>query len=309
MNEKEISSFSLASLVAIYPPQPKDLYYDGCILGHREVLDTEMAMSLFRFPTRVNAFGAVFCSKGSVTVTSNLKHCVIESQTLFVCPPRTIIQLESQEEASIHFILCEEEFLSRIQIDLKQMMHLFMAVRENPCLPLSRTERDEIFRSQSDIRAEWRSGRQDPLSQEIMRMLFRTLAYRLCRLIDNRIGEGRQNPEEEENPTRKRNNAYFNAFIEELSKHYMHARNVGFYAERLHLTPKYLTTLLRTTTGRTATEWIDEYVVLEAKNLLKHSPMNIQEIAYYLNFSNQSFFGKYFKQHTGVTPTAYRSSK
>lgn len=309
MNEKEITSFSLASLLAIYPPQPEDLYYDGCILGHREVLDTEMAMSLFRFPTRFNAFGAVFCSKGSVTVTSNLKHCVIESQTLFVCPPRTIVQVESQEEASIHFILCEEEFLSRIQIDLKQMMHLFMAVRENPCLPLSREERDEIIRSQSEIAAEWRSGRRDPLSKEIMRTLFRTLAYRLCRLIDNRIGEGHKSLETEENPLRKRNNAYFNTFIEELSKHYMHARNVGFYAERLHLTPKYLTTLLRTTTGRTATEWIDEYVVLEAKNLLKHSPMNIQEIAYYLNFSNQSFFGKYFKQHTGITPTAYRSSK
>ena len=309
MNEKEISSFSLASLIAIYPPQPEDLYYNGCILGHREVLDTEMAMSLFRFPTRVNAFGAVFCSKGSVTVTSNLKHCVIGAQTLFVCPPRTIVQVESQEEASIHFILCEEEFLGRIQIDLKQMMHLFMAVRENPCLPLSCEERDEIIRSQSEIEAEWRSGRRDPLSQEILRTLLRTLAYRLCRFIDNRIGEGQQRAEAENDPTRNRNNAYFNAFIEELSKHYMHARNVGFYAERLHLTPKYLTTLLRTTTGRTATEWIDEYVVLEAKNLLKHSPMNIQEIAYYLNFSNQSFFGKYFKQHTGITPTAYRSSK
>ena len=150
MNEKEISSISLASLVAIYPPQPEDLYYDGCILGHREVLDTEEAMSLFRFPTRINAFGVVFCSKGSVTVTSNLKHCVVESQTLFVCPPRTIIQVESQEEASVHFILCEEEFLSRIQIDLKQMMHLFMAVRENPCLPLSREELDEILGEPSE---------------------------------------------------------------------------------------------------------------------------------------------------------------
>ncbi len=309
MNEKEISSISLASLVAIYPPQPEDLYYDGCILGHREVLDTEEAMSLFRFPTRINAFGVVFCSKGSVTVTSNLKRCVIGAQTLFVCPPRTIVQVESQEKASIHFILCEEELLSRIQVDLKQMMHLFMAVRENPCLPLSREEWDEIIRSQFEIAAEWRSGRRDPLSNEILRTLFRTLAYRLCRLIDNRIGEGHESLGTEVNPLRKRNNAYFNTFIEELSKHYMHARNVGFYAERLHLTPKYLTTLLRTTTGRTATEWIDEYVVLEAKNLLKHSPMNIQEIAYYLNFSNQSFFGRYFKQHTGMTPSAYRSSK
>ena len=84
---------------------------------------------------------------------------------------------------------------------------------------------------------------------------------------------------------------------------------MGCYAEQLHLTPKYLTTLLRSTTGRTASEWIDEYVILEAKNLLKYSTMNIQEIAYYLNFPNQSFFGRYFKQHTGKPPSAYRTCK
>ena len=91
-----------------------------------------------------------------------------------------------------------------------------------------------------------------------------------------------------------------------LARHYMQQRSVGFYAGQLNLTPKYLTTLIRKTSGRTAVEWIDDYVVLEAKNLLKYSTMSIQEIAYYLNFSNQSFFGKYFKSHTGMTPSAYR---
>ena len=59
----------------------------------------------------------------------------------------------------------------------------------------------------------------------------------------------------------------------------------------------------------TAAEWIADYVVLEAKNLLKYSTMSIQEIAYCLNFPNQSFFGKYFRSHTGMTPSAYRMSK
>ena len=81
---------------------------------------------------------------------------------------------------------------------------------------------------------------------------------------------------------------------------------MGFYAGQLHLTPKYLTTIIRKTSGRTAAEWIDDYVVLEAKNLLKYSTMSIQEIAYHLNFSTQSFFGKYFKQHTGTSPSRYK---
>ena len=308
MNEKEISSISLASLVAIYPPQPEDLYYDGCILGHREVLDTEEAMSLFRFPTRINAFGVVFCSKGSVTVTSNLKRCVIGAQTLFVCPPRTIVQVESQEKASVFLILCEEEFINRIHIDMKQLLHLFMAVREHPYLTLSDEEWSDITRSLEEISGEWHRQRRDSLSEEILLTLFRALAYRICRAIDDQLGQ-RSGDKQAKDTACGRNAFYFNTFIEELSRNYMQERSVGFYAERLHLTPKYLTTLLRTTTGRTATEWIDEYVVLEAKNLLKYSTMNIQEIAYYLHFSNQSFFGKYFKQHTGMTPSAYRSIK
>ena len=90
MNEKEILSVSLASLLKIYPLQPGDIYYDGCLMGYREALERETAiMDLFRFPTRIDAFGVVFCSKGSATVTADLKHCVIggETEWLVSSPP------------------------------------------------------------------------------------------------------------------------------------------------------------------------------------------------------------------------------
>lgn len=309
MNEKEILSVSLNSLLKIYPPTADDLCYDGCVLGHRETLDDEIAMDLFRFPTRINSFGALLCSKGSLTITSDLQRHTIGPRTLFLCPPQTIVQVLSHDDnASVHFILCEEEFLNRVQIDLKQVLHLFMAVRENPCLELDDTEWNEVMRSLEEVFAEGRRNCRDAFSTEILHSLFRTLAYRVYRIIDNRISRHSEE-HADDTPSRNRNKAYFSAFMEELLKHYMQERSVGFYAERLHLTPKYLTTLLRTTTGRTASEWIDAYVILEAKNLLKYSSMNIQEIAYYLNFPNQSFFGRYFKEHTGMTPSAYRSIK
>ena len=304
MNEKDISSVSLDSLMKIYPPQPEDLYYDGCILGRRKTLETETAMDLFRFPTRINALGVLFCSKGSISVAFDLRHCVIRRHTMFVCSPGMIVQAESEEDASVHFILCEEEFIKRVHLDQKLLLQQFMAVRENPCLTLNDTEWDEITRLLEEVFIEGCSKREDALSIKIMYSLFQALAYRICRVLETRMNNDTENV-----APLSRNTVYFNTFIEELAKNYTRERSVGFYAEQLHLTPKYLTTLLRTTTGRTATEWIDEYVVLEAKNLLKYSTMNIQEIAYYLNFPNQSFFGKYFKQHTGMTPTAYRASK
>lgn len=304
MEEKDILSVSLASLIKMYPPQPDDLYYDGCILGLRREVKTETALQLFRFPTRVNAFGTVFCSKGSISVTSNLRHCIIGPKTMFMCSPGTIVQVESHEEAVVHFILCEEEFIKRIHIDLKQLMYLFMTVRETPSLSLNDTEWQEIIHSIEETFTEEHKHKTDILSTEIMHSLFRILCYRICRAIDNHIGE---QSKDTDNSSYNRNTNYFNTFLEELTKHYMQERSVGFYAEQLHLTPKYLTTLIRQTTGRTASEWIDEYVILEAKNLLKYSPMNIQEIAYYLNFPNQSFFGRYFKKHTGMSPSFYRT--
>ena len=107
--------------------------------------------------------------------------------------------------------------------------------------------------------------------------MIRTLAYKVCRV--GRHIESRPAPE---TSARSRNDEYFNQFMSELTKHYMQERSVGFYAGQLNLTPKYLTTIIRKTSGRTAAEWIDDYVVLEAKNLLKYSTMSIQEIAYYL---------------------------
>ncbi len=82
---------------------------------------------------------------------------------------------------------------------------------------------------------------------------------------------------------------------------------MGFYARQLCITPKYLTTLIKRISGLSVSEWIDNYVIIEAKTLLKYSTMSIQEIAYYLNFPNQSFFGSYFKRNTGMSPSQYKA--
>ena len=82
---------------------------------------------------------------------------------------------------------------------------------------------------------------------------------------------------------------------------------MNFYAEKLFVTPKHLSAVLKEISGKTAGEWIDHRVILEAKLLLRTTGMNIQEISVALNFSNQSFFGKYFKHLTGLSPREYRN--
>jgi AraC-like DNA-binding protein len=92
-----------------------------------------------------------------------------------------------------------------------------------------------------------------------------------------------------------------------LNQHFKYERSIEFYASKLCVTPKYMTTLIKKTSGKSAMEWINEYVVMEAKHLLKYSDMSIQEISDYLNFSNQSFFAQYFKRFSDYSPSNYRT--
>ena len=105
-------------------------------------------------------------------------------------------------------------------------------------------------------------------------------------------------------PTQENN--HFDKFMRLLQENYMKHHTIKYYADRMNLSPKYLSLIIKKVSGRLATEWIDDCVILEAKNLIKYSSMSIQEISYALNFTNQSFFGKYFKRHTGISPKAYR---
>ena len=97
-------------------------------------------------------------------------------------------------------------------------------------------------------------------------------------------------------------------FTQLVQKEFRSQRNVQAYAEQLNITPKYLTETVKEITGKTAGDIIDDFVLLESKLLLDNPALSIAEIADELHFSDQSFFGKYFKRHTGLSPKEYRLS-
>lgn len=95
MNKKEIQSFSLATLLDICGRRPEDLYYDGCLIASRVNVKDEFNIDLFRYPTRLDAFAIIFCSKGSIVSTSGVTRHTIGERTLFVHLPGSILQVES----------------------------------------------------------------------------------------------------------------------------------------------------------------------------------------------------------------------
>jgi len=108
------------------------------------------------------------------------------------------------------------------------------------------------------------------------------------------------------NRQQSRAEAIFANFIRLLEQNFRAQHRVSWYAEQLCITPKYLSETVKKISQRPPNEWIDHYVILEARVLLKDTTKSIKEITDELNFPNQSFLGKYFKEHVGVSPSEYR---
>ena len=111
---------------------------------------------------------------------------------------------------------------------------------------------------------------------------------------------------QESKNTGTRSMLVFEEFIRLVNEFHTQERRMSFYADKLCLTPKYLSKIIKQASGRSGPEWIDSYVILEAKNLLRYSDISIKEIVYRLHFPNSSVFYKFFKSKTGMTPSEYR---
>lgn len=306
MNEQQdITDISLDTLLDNFERRKEDFRYNDCLITSKICLDKKVRRQLFRKPIRLNASLIILCSKGSISLTSNQTRYTLSEHAMFINNPTAIIQGEAYEDAEIYVAMWPDMFMQQISVDIKLMTGLLLKVDKNRLLYLDDKEWNDIMRSFVDICTE-ETYRSDKFTGEIIRSELRLLIYRICRVIDHYTDISDMTPKLLPHDRHER---YYERFMQVLSRHYMQERSVEFYAEQLNLTPKYLTTVIRKASGRTATDWINGFVILEAKNLLKYSALSIQEIAYRLNFPNQSFFGKYFKNHTGQTPSAYRVSE
>ena len=102
--------------------------------------------------------------------------------------------------------------------------------------------------------------------------------------------------------------AIYERFIKSVEANYRKEHSVKFYADKLCLTPKYLSSIIHDISGKHASDWIHDYIVLEAKALLKSTDMNLKNISDLLNFCTPSHFGRFFKHFTGLTPSEYKNA-
>ena len=298
-SEMPISSFTLNELITMAGGEKRPGIMGECIAAN-----SASEMEIFRFPSRLNALIIGVGTEGETSLTSNLQEFRLKKDSLFIFSPKHILQVQSNNRFKAHLIVIAPDFLKRINIDTKRMMPLFLQFGSLPCMELTHAESQSLRSFISMVEKELKGSETD-FSSEIIGGLIAATIYKVGDILTHYLTE---HPEVD-SPIHNRAEEYFRQFTELLGEHYKHERSVGFYARQLCITPKYLTTLIKRISGKSVSEWIDNYVILEAKTLLKYSNMSVQEIAYYLNFPNQSFFGSYFKRNAGMSPSQYKAKK
>ena len=293
-SQTPINSFTLAELIDLAGEQRQGLMRE-CITA-----SSDSQMQVFRFPCRIDAF--IIGTEGETSVSFNLHEFKLKKDSIFIFTPKNVLQVNSQQYFKADVIAISPDFMRRINIDIKNMMPLFLKFVENPALTLTPEESRSMRGMIAQIERETR-GPETHFSFDIVSGLIAATIYKVGDIMYHYLAE---HPEGQNN-SHNRAEEYFKQFTHLLGEHFREERSVGFYARQLCITPKYLTTLIKRISGQSVSEWIDNYVILEAKTLLKYSTMSIQEIAYYLNFPNQSFFGSYFKRNTGMSPSQYKA--
>lgn len=296
MDRTEIESFTHARLLKLIEiKNPTGLEEDLLIIG-----DNHADSNLLKYPCRINSLVALVCQKGEMVVNINLNEYHIQPGTMILNIPQNIVQLKEQKECMFYGISISTSFFEKTNFNTCDLIPVYTQIRNEPCLQLTEEENDIFCKFISLIQLIGHSS-ESPQKKTTIRELSTALINQLYDTILKR------KPIAELESKKSRQEIIFGKFITLLAQYHMSERSVTFYAEQLCITPKYFSSLVKKLSGKSAAQWIDNYVILEAKNLLKYSDMSIQEIAYRLNFSTQSFFGKYFKHQTGLSPTQYRT--
>lgn len=254
--------------------------------------------SLHELPIRVDRCIICMCMGGSADIEINsVKHTVIKNEILIFFPNQILLLNNQCVDFTYAYFSTSRRLLNDILFRFPPEFIGYL--RENFHHALSQEGFDSIYNDYFRIIEKKFRDTHNICRREIIINLIRNFFLETYNKKINFIqAEKRQI---------KRKHELVESFINLLMENYTQSREVAFYAEKLCITPKYLSMVLKEQNGKTAKEWIDVHVIAEIKLLLKSTNLSIQEIAYKINFPNQSFLCKYFKAHTGLSPTHYRT--
>lgn len=250
------------------------------------------------FPCRLKAGIFVLCMQGEIEASIDTTNYKVKANDFVTIVPGSILQIHKVEgDLQIYFLGYSSQFITEADV-IKPTLNILYTIKAAPVLPL-RKEIAKIIEEHLALLAKTYLTFYGKISKEVTKHMLLTLVYGLGELYKDLRTQKTVVGKSEK---------IVHDFTQLVMQHYNKERNVAFYAAQLGITQAHLSTTIRQVTGKTCLDIIASMVIMDAKAQLKSTDASVQSIAYSLNFTNMSFFGKYFKRYVGVGPLEYRNN-
>lgn len=253
---------------------------------------------VLEYPIHAEKSYIIFCLEGSAEIEINLKKRVVSKNEIVLISLNSIVfHREMSDDFRVAFFSVSKNITEELLNYLRKYPPVFLLKPDFPSIMLTDEEMEEamrFFQLMWNVVEDVENDHRTEMLKHLLCALLIKIHGHASKYMNNTVPISRK-----EEMVRQ--------FFLLVSEYLKESKDVSFYANKLCVSPKYLSSLVKQAIGKPAKECIDYCVVLESKLMLRSS-CTIQEISQELNFPNQSFFGKYFKKHTGVSPLHYRRS-
>lgn len=247
---------------------------------------------------QVLTYGAILiCRKGKARLQVNYKDWQLYDGAVITVFPNDVVKLRVEETFQVEMLKYNPSLLREASLQLEQTV--YSSLREDRCRQDTPVVTNIINGMFALLKVYFDQSECTCISQLV-----------LCQLKAFFIGFHeylQRNPQYRPDEVKSyRVRELFNRFMMLLEKDYKMSRDVNYYAEQMNISSKYLTNIVNQVTGHTPKTIIDQYVILQLKMHLKRTTQSIKEMAWEFHFADVSFFCRYFKKHTGLTPQQIR---
>ncbi len=241
----------------------------------------------------------ILCMRGKAIVKIRLNEFEISRGSYMLIRSHDPFQIvESSDDFHIDVVRVGDSVFALTYDDvLKKRLDLLSIQRPTSKISARKTMMFHIIHSYLKVLIKERN---DFYRDMILYEYVKIFLYEACHILDDTTSQSNLG---------KKDRSITNQFFQFVDKEYKENRKVDHYAELIGITPKRLAHVIKKTTGKYPSEWLENYAVLESKKLLRSTDESIQNISYDLNFATPSHFVKFFKARTGMTPKEFRDNK
>lgn len=259
-------------------------------------------MEFVNHPVKLSFTVVIFCLKGRMQFQINLQKFELRDNDVLILQKGAIGEYEGMDEGTQIAVIAFSSEYFRVSLPLDVTMSLQRHLYASPIHHLTPEAMEESMTIYHLMKAKV-AETDNPFRKGALLGYTQVLTYNSYKYLLRSESENQQSGKKS-----SRQQELYTQFIHEVQKNFTKERSISYYADVLCVTPKYLSQVIHNVSGRFASDWITDFVILEAKALLKSRQYTIQQVADMLNFSNQSFFGKYFKEKVGCSPSKYQKS-